>query len=189
MKGLQVIFFVSLVWLLNCCAPSVGPAISVYQIEPLPLGSGAAQAYRGVKLSVGEFLDSRATRRVGEMSGEPLEAEGDVALSVKLAIEDQLRTAGADLSLFAGPVVSGEILDWRVKVTPGFPARMLEAQAEIRLELKGPNGVKQYAAEYSGSVEQKHPLADKAMVEKALGDAMAYAIQAALSDRRLIERL
>lgn len=189
LSKINAIFLLPLLALLSGCAPGLGKTVRVDYIEPLALRSSVQKKLSQVQIRVSNFTDTRASAEMGGIDGRRLKPQGDVGASVKQAVEEQLRQAGVELSLFAGPVLSGEVGEWQVNVDPGFPLTQVRSQAALRIQVSGPTGTPRYSASYAGSVEQKYPFVTQDHVEKILGEAMAYAIKEAFQDERLISAL
>jgi len=174
---------------IQSCAPALEQTVSVNYIEPLELRDFAKKRLSQVQVRVGAFNDERPTKNMGTIDGRRLQAKGDAGVSIRQAVEEQLRRAGAELSLFSGPLVSGSLTEWQIDVRPGFPLTEAESYATLRIQMSGPTGTPLYTASYSGSVTQKYPLLTQERVEKMLGEAVAYALREAFQDERLLAAL
>ncbi|RIL09397.1 MAG: hypothetical protein DCC75_06595 [Proteobacteria bacterium] len=173
---------------LGGCEPGLGKSISVSKIEGTEKCPSAANL-EGRIFRVGQFQDRRGSSPIGEIDNRMLEPASDPAQSVKGAVEQQLKACGASLSLFTGPYVSGEVLDWKVRVYPKFPASDVEAFAKLRLQVLDGVGKQIYSAAYSGSVSESHPALSGDQVESNLGAAMALAISEAFRNDGFLESL
>lgn len=171
------------------CAPGLGKTLNTDYISPLPLEKTVQQRLSGVQLRTGDFIDARGVETIGEIDGRRLLPAGDVGQSVKRAFEDALRNGGADLSLYSGPMVKGEVLAWKIEVQPGFPVSEVNTEASLRVMVSSGSNRNAYSAIYSGTAEEKHPYLSETKIEELLGLAMAYAIREALRDQRLLFEL
>ena len=171
------------------CAPGLGTTLRVDYIDPeeetLPISAGAYD----VRYRMGEISDRRARPAIAEINGRQLQPEGDITLSARLALQAGLRTIGASPSLYGGHFINAEVTDWYAKIQPDFPLSQVDARATLRLSVREAGGKQVYAAQYSGTVTQKHPFLDQDMIEKALGDAMTAAMREAVDDPDLLAAL
>ena len=175
--------------LFSACAPSLGKQLRVDNIIQSEPSGAPADAEALPRVRVGTFEDRRPYSEVGEVDGRQLQPSGNVALNVQTALEEMLSGGGLRPSQFSGPVLSGQILEWRVKVQPGFPTTTVYASAEVKVELRDQNHALIYAATYSGNGEAEHPMMSQARVEKALGEAMQTALSGIIEDRDLRSRI
>ena len=186
-KSLLILILSALV----ACAPGLGRTLKVDYIEPT--SEEEASANKGslaeIRVRVGTITDARSQLPIGEIGGRKLNAEGDIALSVTRALQDGLRNMGASLSLYSGATISGEVVNWYVKVDPHFPLSVIDATATVKLHIAKADGSAGYTAQYTGGVQQKHPFASESRIEKALGDAMVVAFKEALNDESLVMEL
>ncbi len=183
------LFVVLLVCVLSACSPSLERTLKVDYVEPESVDNTVKASVSAVRVKLGEFSDLRRQPAIGEIDGRKLLPDGDVALSAKMALQDGLREAGASIALYGDTVVSGEVTNWFVQITPGFPLSKVEASATMRLRVERAHGKSTYSALYSGSIEQKHPFLTQTKVEKSLGDAMAIAVKEALKDDNFVAEI
>ena len=183
------ILLVTVALALASCAPGLGRTLKVDYIEVPALSSSVKDDFSEARYRMGTVTDSRKRAAIGEIDGRMLEPEGDVAAAVRQAVGDCLREAGASAALFGGPVVSADVLAWRVDVTPGFPLSTADATASLRLRVERAGGRSAYSAQYSGGVQYKHPFLSSSDVEKALGDAVVTAVKEALKDEGFVAEL
>ena len=176
------------VWLAGC-APGLGKQLRVDNI----IRTQAASADRGAgefpKVRVGRFDDRRGYSEVGEVDGRLLQPAGNVAVNVQAALEEMLRARGIQPSQFSGLLLTGEILEWRVMVLPGFPTTKVQAVASVKIELRSEKYDLLYSAVYTGNGEAEHPFMTQYRVEEALGSAMETALSGAIEDRTLTEKI
>lgn len=181
----------SLVSLLSGCAPSLGlrlgaPDVALEEKEEAKV---PAQTAVGAKVKVGSFLDARASDTIVVIDGREVRSEGEIGTAVQAGLERQLREAGARIALLQAPVIEGEVVEWRAKVTPNFPASEVVAKAKIKITLRGTKSEVVYRATYSGDANKTHPFLGEKDVQATLGNAMASAIGAAVKDDALVGRV
>jgi len=167
------------------CSPGLGTSLPVGRI-PLPaaLGGGGGSAVR-----IPNIVDGRPARTIGVVGDRAIRAEGDVPGKVQAALGEFLKANGFRVSAGESAVLRGTVLDWNVVVTPGFPASVVEGTATVELEAFGPDNKVRYVRRYSGNATTKHPFMTSTHVQDTLGEAMGYALQAAMEDERLLSHL
>ena len=173
---------------LLACAPNLGKSIIVTSI-PLVTIEHKVPLSNTARARVGEFTDARTDLTAAEIDGRKLPADGDVGSAVVLGFEQALRDSGVQLVLFDAPSVSGQIKEWKVNVNPKFPASDITATAELEVSVKDISGNNLYAATYTGEMAASDMFANETKVKKILGLAMSQAIQQAVEDSVLVERL
>lgn len=176
------------VLILSACAPGLGTTLRVDAFEATDATSIAIGGAR-MRARVGQFLDMRTRKAIGEVRGRELEPAGDVASGATRALEDELKRAGVELSLFEAPILVGEVQQWFVTVTPDFPTSSVEAKAKIRMQVTDKSGKVLYSGLYSGGMSQKHPWLTEDEVSHVLAQAMSFAMREALKDERLLREL
>lgn len=191
MKTKLFVTSLSLVSLLSACSPSLGlrlgaPDVTLEEKDPPKV---IAQTAAGAKVKVGSFLDARASDTLVVIDGREVRSEGEIGAAVQTGLERQLRDAGARIALLQAPTIEGEVIDWRAKVTPNFPASEVVAKAKIKITLRGPKSEVLYRATYAGDANKTHPFLGEKDVQATLGNAMASAIEAAVRDEALIGRI
>jgi hypothetical protein len=181
----------SLVSLLSGCAPSLGLRLGAPDVafEEKEQSKVDAQALSGAKVKVGSFLDARASDTIVVVDGREVRSEGEIGAAVQAGLERQLRDAGARIALLQAPTIDGEVIEWRAKVTPDFPASEVVAKAKIKITLRGPKSEVLYRSTYVGDANKKHPFLGEKDVQATLGNAMASAIEVAVQDETLIGRI
>jgi uncharacterized lipoprotein YajG len=185
MRSVVVLTIVASVAVLGGCSPGLGTSLAVGRI-PLPatLGGGGGSAVR-----IQSVIDGRPARTIGVVGDRAIRAEGDVPGKVQVALGEFLKANGFRLSAGESAVLRGTVLDWNVVVVPGFPASVVEGTAMVELEAFGPDSSSRYVRRYTGSATTKHPFMTSAHVQDTLGEAMGYALQAAMEDERLLSHL
>ena len=186
-KHLVSAFLLSVTIVCSGCAPGLGSQLSVDRIPDKE--SAAPGADYLFKVRVEKLRDIRSNSAVGEIGLRELQPLGDPGLSVRSALEQRLRSQGAWISLFEGPSLGGEIQRWKVQVVPSFPASRAEAVAQLGLELYDISGRLIYRGNYSGTFTAEHPVFSAADIEEVLGSAMGEALDQALDDDRLMEKV
>lgn len=169
------------------CAPGLGTELSVERIpEAQEIAPGSDYLF---KVRVEKLRDQRKNRAAAEVGGRELEPLGDPGMSVKSALEQRLKSQGGRVSLFEGPILGGEIRDWRVRVIPAFPLSRADARADVTLELYDGAGRVVYRGNYSGTFQAENPVFSSRDIEDVLGGAMAEALNQALDDDGLMSKL
>jgi len=177
--------------LVSACAPSLGlrmqaPDVVDEEGEKEPVVASAAP---GSKARIGPFLDGRSSDTIATIDGREVRTEGSVATVVQTGLERQLRAAGVRVSLLQAPTIEGEIVDWRARVTPDFPASQVVANAKVKVTIKGPKSEVLYRATYSGEANKTHPALGESDIQATLGTAMASALEAAVKDDGFMRQL
>lgn len=167
------------------CSPGLGTSLTVGPI-PVPGGVGGIA---GAPVWVENVVDGRPAQTVGTIGGRAIRAEGDVPGRVHVALVDLLKQHGFRLAAGDAPVLRGTVLEWNIAVTPGFPSSVAEGSALLELEVVGSAGGAPSIRRYAGSATLRHPFMREEDVQATLGEAMAYALTAAMEDGELIERL
>ena len=175
----------------TACAPNLGSRLNVEQIPDGPLEEADLHLSSRLRIQLLNFTDARKSEVVGEINGRQLTAAGDVALSVRQALERYLRASGALVRPALGQAnsVEGEITEWLVKVQPAFPVSEAEGSASIKLRVRNQEDKVVYVGNYSANSVVKHPALDEAQVEKVLGEAMGYALVEALKDPDFVQKI
>jgi hypothetical protein len=172
------------------CAPGLGTSLHVSELalpestikDPVPNGD--------IKVRVAAFNDLRANSAIAEVNGRQIPPEGDLGLTVQRAFEQEFKQRGMTLALFQGPpTISGEIIDWKVDVTPSFPLSKVNATATFRLILSDASNQPVYSARYSGESFLRHPYPTESTIQGILGEAMSQAVRQAADDPELLDRL
>jgi hypothetical protein len=177
--------------LLSACAPSLGlrmeaPAVVNEDAEKNPLEANAAA---GSKARIGPFLDGRSSDTIAIIDGRQVRTEGSVGAAVQTGFERQLRAAGVRVALLQAPTIEGEVVDWKARVTPDFPASQVVANAKVKVTIKGPKSEVLYRATYSGEANKTHPALGESDIQATLGTAMATALEAAVKDDGFMRQL
>lgn len=171
------------------CAPQLGVRLQVPSIIE-PARSEAVEANgEPVRVRVGSFIDARPDDTLAVIDGRSLPPDGSVAGAVQEGLENYLRKAGANVVLFNAPSVEGEIIAWRVKIAPNFPATEATATAKLKVEVRGSGARVLYRAFYSGEATSKHPFPSEDGMRKLLGDAMGSALEEVINDVNFVGAL
>lgn len=171
--------------LLGGCSPGLGTSLSIGAI-PIPASGKASPQDSPVRLHT--FFDGRGARTV-TVGDRAVRAEGDVPGRVQLALGDFLKVNGFRLSAGEAASVRGTVLEWNAIVTPGFPTSEVAANASVKLEAFGPDSTERYVRRYAGSAVTRHPFLNEDRVRQTMGDAMGYALQAAMEDSSFLHHL
>jgi hypothetical protein len=108
---------------------------------------------------------------------------------VQEGFERYFKDVGVRIVRRDAPILEGEISEWSSKVLPGFPSSDAEAKAKIRVTVKDSEYHVLYRGVFSGEATVSHPLLDEEHVRELLGQAMAAAIEAAVTDEMLRSQL
>jgi len=174
--------------LLAGCAPGLGTELRVNAIPELS-SIQTVQNMTMSRVALQRFNDSRQKPVIGEVDGRELAAGGDVADSVRRALELRLKAHGAQVVLFNAPSISGDVREWFVKVNPGFPSSKVEAKALIKLRVFSQRDKALYEGSYKGEMSEESPVFSEGHIEQVLGGAMSQALNEALSDPELLRSL
>ncbi|MFM1847508.1 MAG: hypothetical protein RL417_982 [Pseudomonadota bacterium] len=170
---------------LTGCSPGLGNSLPIGAV-PTPAVKGSSPGDSPVRIQ--SFIDARPARTVAV--GERLiRAEGDVPGKVQVALSDFLKANGFRLSAGDSASIRGAVLDWGVVVTPGFPSSVVEGNATVELEAYGIDSTERYVRRYTGNAVTRHPFLNEEKIRQTMGEAMGYALQAAMEDSRLLDHL
>lgn len=148
-----------------------------------------APAAPNSKVKIGSFLDGRSSDTFAVIDGREVRTDGEVGVAVQTGLERQLRAAGVRVALLRAPTIEGEVIDWRARVTPDFPASTVVANAKVKVTVRGLDSKVLYRATYSGEANKTHPLLGEGDVQETLGNAMATALEAATKDNGFMQQL
>ena len=173
--------------LLAGCAPELGSRLELGMIPAIaPIKS---RDFEMVKLHVMKFQDSRTNDTIADVAGKEMRAGSDVGSVVQEAFENAIRINGGRLCAFDCASVTGEILRWKITAQQAFPMSTYDAEASIRISILNAKGDAVFTGNYSGSTQTKHPLLTEEKVHEVLTQSMGYAIDEAVRDRRVVEKL
>lgn len=174
---------------LSACSPGLGKELPLSDMT-IP-GISVSQPVNGsiFHAQVRPFIDNRADSAIAEIDGRKVQPSGDVAQKVQDAFQKAFDRRGVTLGDPDAPILGGQIVDWSVLVRPAFPASEAEAQATVVIEVSSLQNQIVYRGKYSGNMVVKHPLLNESRITEALAQAMAYAIEEALKDEKLMDRL
>lgn len=186
----QILFFVFFLVVSGGCS-GLGGSLSITRI---PTSADPELAVQGdsaslVKVQVRDFQDVRTAPFIGKYEGRELNAEGDVPVTVRHAVEEEFRRRGADVHSIDGFSVQGKVRKWHVQVESGFPTNRAEAFASLEMSILNSYQEVVYRGLYSGDTIGTHPFMSKASVEEILGEAMYYAILEAFKDESFMQAL
>jgi hypothetical protein len=169
----------------SACAPGLGERFSVDTVETVSIRRSNSDL-EGLRLRWGTFTDARSSAPVATINGRELLPSGDIGASAQRVFEAQFKEAGLRRGLFEGLRAEGQVLEWHIDITPGFPATKMEARASIRLSLSDEGGKSLYAARYTGVVMSEHPIGSTDRIERTFSLAMAEAAAEALADPEFV---
>ncbi len=183
----SAIVAIALSLVLSACAPGLGTTLDIDRFDaPTALTTSSKS---GLQVQVGKLIDARARRAVARVGSRDIEPAQDVGNVVTAALQSEIKSMGAKLALFEAPILTGEVREWIVTVTPDFPTSALEAKASIRLQITDQTGRVPYSGVYTGSIEEQHPWLREEQIAHALSTAMTYAIREALGDEVLLREM
>lgn len=190
MKTSTILPILSLSLLVSACAPSLGLRLEAPDVVKQE-GDKArvVTASPGSKAKIGAFLDGRSSDTFAVIDGREVRTDGSVGTAVQTGLERQLRAAGVRVALLKAPTIEGEVVDWRAKVSPDFPASTVVANAKVKVTVRAPDSKILYRATYSGEANKTHPLLGEKDVQETLGNAMATALEAATKDDGFMQQL
>jgi hypothetical protein len=180
----------------SACAPSLGVRMSVPSLPEQSQikkegDSEPAPNLDGVKVRVSPFMDARSSSAIAVVDGRNVSPDGSLGPLVQAGFEQYIRDAGGRIAVLQGAtLIEGEIVDWRAKVMPKFPASDAKATAKIKVNVKDPRTqFIKYRGTFSGEATATHPFLTESDIQKLLTDAMAGAITAALQDESFVLQL
>jgi uncharacterized lipoprotein YajG len=190
MKTNKILSVLSLMMLVSGCAPSLGLRMEAPDVVKEEGDKATVVAAApGSKVKIGAFLDGRSSDTFAVIDGREVRTEGSVGTAVQTGLERQLRAAGVRVALLKAPMIEGEVVDWRAKVSPDFPASKVVANAKVKVTVRAPDSKVLYRATYSGEANKTHPLLGEKDVQETLGNAMATALEAATKDDGFMQQL
>jgi hypothetical protein len=169
------------------CAPQIGLRIPLPNLpDPQRTVPSAVGQGEPIRVRVGSFIDGRRSDTIAVVDGREVGSEGPIGPVVQEGFERYFRNAGASVVLFKAPSIEGEVIEWRVAVTPQFPASAASAVARIKVEIRGEGARVAYRATYAGEATASHPFLSEASVRELLATAMGSAIEEAVHDEGLV---
>lgn len=171
------------------CAPHFGVDMKVPPVpeaQHVEVGTADAAALR---VKVGSFEDLRISSTIAVVDGREIPSVGSAGAVAQEAFERYYRGVGVRVTRRDAPILEGQVTEWRAKVLPDFPTSEASANAKIRLVLKDSEYHVLYRGVFSGEATVSHPLLDEDHVRELLGQAMAAAIEAAVTDEVLRSQL
>jgi hypothetical protein len=190
MKTLKILSVLSVVVLVSGCAPSLGlrleaPDVVKQEGDKVRVVTAAP----GSKVKMGSFLDGRSSDTFAVVDGREVRTDGSVGVAVQTGLERQLRAAGVRVALLKAPTIEGEVVEWKARVSPDFPASTVVANAKVKVTVRAPDSKVLYRATYTGEANKTHPLLGEKDVQETLGNAMATALEAATKDDGFMQQL
>lgn len=191
MNTITLLAMFALSLFVSACAPSLGLRMEAPDVvnEDEDKNPIVANAAPGSKARIGPFLDGRSSDTIATIDGRQVRSEGAVGAAVQTGLERQLRAAGVRVSLLQAPTIEGEVVDWKARVSPDFPASQVVANAKVKVTIKGPKSEVLYRATYSGEANKTHPALGESDIQATLGTAMATALEAAVKDDGFMRQL
>ena len=190
MKTNTLLCALSLVTLVSGCAPSMGLRLQAPDVVKDDGDKARVPAAApNSKAKIGPFLDGRSSDTFAVIDGREIRTDGEVGVAVQTGLERQLRAAGVRVALLRAPTIEGEVIDWRARVTPDFPASTVVASAKVKVTVRGVDSKVLYRATYSGEANKTHPILGESDVQETLGNAMATALEAATKDDGFMQQL
>lgn len=142
------------------------------------------------KVRVAPFNDARPANTIAIIDGREIPSDGSLGTVVQEGLERYLRDAGVRVVLSGAPVIEGEIVEWRSKIHPKFPASEATAIAKVKISVKNPRTqFVAYRGTFSGEATMTDPFVTESEIQKLLTDAMSTAIQAILKEDKFLAQL
>lgn len=180
----------------SACAPSLGVRLSVPGLPEQQREDSKGQAFErppvgsAGKVRVAPFTDARPATTIAIIDGREIPSDGSLGTVVQEGFERYLRDAGVRVVLSGAPVIEGEIIEWRSKVQPKFPASEATAFAKVRIAVKNQRTqFVAYRGTFSGEATMTDPFITESEIQKLLTDAMSTAIQAILKEDKFLTQL
>ncbi|MBN8550279.1 MAG: hypothetical protein J0M12_13250 [Deltaproteobacteria bacterium] len=171
------------------CAPGLGRSLGVSPITLSNTESPSSNSTTAVQLQLRPFVDNRPSQAIAIIDGRDVNSKGDLGDQVKQAFETSLKDRGIDTANPNAPIVSGQISSWFVRIDPSFPVSSAFAEATLVIEVSNLSNQVVFTGKYSGDTVLKHPMLTESRISDALAQAMAYAIDEALRDDRLMSQI
>lgn len=162
--------------------------VTVASIPETDRTKSALQDANWINVRVDKFLDARDPSPADSAGRKAISVRGDVGSPVQEALQKRLKNMGARLSLFDVPVIRGEVSAWYVLLGTGFPVE-LEGVATLAVEVADQEGHVLYRATYGGNAYGTYPFPAQGNIQTLLETTMGYAIDEALADKKLLQRL
>jgi uncharacterized lipoprotein YajG len=168
---------------------SSGVPNGIVRLSPLVAVAPDSLNLKDIKIQVPLFEDLRVRKAIGIIDDQELEPAEDVRATVRFAVEDALRSRGAEVTSLNSFIVSGDIKDWYIIVKPGGWNRSMTARAEIKLNVASPKGKYLYEGNYRGVVNATRFKPSRREIEDLLRQAMMTALDRGLSDGAFMSSL
>ena len=190
MRSFIQIIFVSSLSLLIGCAPSLGSSLRVNTLPEIDSRELKVEG-GGRTVRIARIFDNRTLPIIVAINDRTIPSDGDLGATVQEAFEHELKAIGFSVSLFKGSrTLEGSITQWSGVVHPGFPTSEISCDASLSLRVLPESGeIPIYKGVYSGAVTLQHPFPSESVVGRALGQAMAKAVEEALNDEKLLKSL
>ena len=174
---------------LNGCAPGLGKDLRVNFNAPVDADIDTSSSPLNLSLIVKNFKDSRPDNSIGEIDGRKLNPKGDIGLSVQSVFYKHLKAAGIKSVMYDAAYIEGEVLDWKVRVSPGFPFTKIEGASSINVTLYNKMSQPIYKSNYTGNYKLMDPFPSERKVERTLSLAMGESVRQAVEDKALINKI
>lgn len=171
------------------CAPQFGLTMKVPPIPDAQHVETGGVDGPALKVKVGAFEDARVSPTIAEVDNREIPSSGSAGAEVQEGFERYFRDVGVQVVRRDAPILEGEITEWSSNILPGFPSSDAEAKAKIRVTIKDSEYHVLYRGVFSGESTVSNPLLDEDHVRDLLGQAMAAAIEAAVTDEMLRSQL
>ncbi len=177
-----------IVGILASCAPGLGRSLAVNTIV-IPGDTPRTHNGSAIHAQIRPFVDNRPSQTIALIDGREVNSSGDLAIQVRDAFESYLKESGVQLGDPDAPIIGGQISSWIAHVDPGFPTSEAHAEATLVVEVSNLSNQLVYSGKYTGNTVVKHPMLNESRISDALAEAMGYAIEEALHDQNLIEKI
>lgn len=182
-------FLCALFLLVSGCAPEFGLTMRPPSVPEDTAILSQGSAVSALRVRIGAFDDARPSKTIAVVDGREIPSQGSVGAPVQQGFEQYWRDSGVRVVQRDAPIIDGEVVEWRVKVSPDFPSSEAIAFAKIKLRLKDSEYHLIYTASFNGEASVSHPFLDEDQVRDVLGQAMGSAIRVAVEEESLLEAL
>jgi uncharacterized lipoprotein YajG len=184
-RSLCIMFFA----LLAGCAPGLGESLRVSNPSIVESGLHSNNESHGVRVALRAVHDSRKRNEIGEISGRKLSADGDVRVAVKERMLEHLKMAGISSGDSSPSFLELEVLEWFVKVGPGFPTTEVVAKAGVVASLLTSSNELLYRGRYGGDAREVNIFFSEGEVEQILLRCMDRALNELVNDPQMLSQI
>lgn len=172
------------------CAPGLGTSLEMTNLPPIEVDSNTQlESYELMRARVDSFIDTRGEAPFVSINGRAVESSNHLGPLVQTGLEDALKGYGGKPCLFDCMSIGGEIRQWKLNVTPGFPLSKANARAELRIWIKDQRGQEILKGYYRGAATSENPIYSESMMTKDLGVALNESIKSFFTDEKVVRVL